>query len=270
MSNLIKWSGSKSSQAKLICDYIPKDTINYYEPFLGGGSIFLELLENNNSIENYYLSDLNSELIGIYLLIKNNPEYIIESYSNHYDIFSKLDFEKRKKYFNSIRDLFNKNKTSEDLFWIMRTTTNGMPRYNLKQEFNNSCHFTRAGMDKNKVKVMINHYHNLFINNNVNFNSYSYDEIIFKNDSLIYLDPPYENTKGMYFSNFDNVKFINYINKLNCKWILSYDGKINDAKVDHINPNFVRHKYLLSGNSSFRRILGNKSSTIYESIYLNF
>ena len=74
---------------------------------------------------------------------------------------------------------------------------------------------------------------------------------------------------------FDNKKFIEWLNYLcdytEAKWILSYDGKINDNEVEHISPNFKRKEYLISGNSSFRRVIGNsKDSIISESLYLNF
>jgi DNA adenine methylase len=46
MSDLIKWSGSKNSQAKNIISFFPKNIDTYYEPLLGGGSIFLALLES--------------------------------------------------------------------------------------------------------------------------------------------------------------------------------------------------------------------------------
>ena len=45
MSELIKWSGSKESQASSIIKYIKELNIeNYYEPFIGGGSVFLNLI----------------------------------------------------------------------------------------------------------------------------------------------------------------------------------------------------------------------------------
>ena len=45
MSILMKWSGSKESQSESILKYIQEINFeNYYEPFVGGGSIFLNLL----------------------------------------------------------------------------------------------------------------------------------------------------------------------------------------------------------------------------------
>ena len=271
MSNLIKWSGSKDSQSKIILSYFPKEIENYYEPFLGGGSIFLSLLESDIKVDKYCLSDINKELIGIYEMINNEPAKIIKSYREHYRVFNQADIERRKSYFTFIRKYFNERRNPEDLYWIMRTTTNGMPRYNRKGEFNNSCHFSRPGMNPEDVEKLIYKYHNLFNSKNINFNTSSYEVITAGKNDLIYCDPPYENTKGMYFGGFDNKEFINWLNNLKCNWALSYDGKVNDIEVEHIAPNYKRKEYLISGNSSFRRVIGTSSdSIISESLYLNF
>lgn len=270
MSNLLKWSGSKNSQTKEIISFIPKEIKNYYEPFVGGGSIFLDLLESSD-IKNFFISDYNDDLINIYKLIKKDPKYLINEYEKHFNNFNIENniLENRKKYFIKIREKYNKDRNPSDFYWIMRTTTNGMPRYNKKQNFNNSCHFSRPGMNIEKVKKLILKYSKLFNEKNVVFNTSSYLDI--KTNDFIYCDPPYENTKGMYFSNFNNIEFIEWLNNQKSKWILSYDGKVNDFEMKHKKPNYKRHKYLKSGNSSFRRVIGNSNdSIVYESIYINF
>ena len=272
MSELIKWSGSKDSQSDIIISYFPKKINNYYEPFIGGGSILLKLLENNYNINKYMISDINNELIEIYKLIKNDPYRLISKYNEHHTKFNMYNIEFRKKYFHEIREKFNKYHLPDDFYFIMRTTTNGMPRYNRNKEFNNSCHFSRPGMDPKKVENIILKYNKLFNNNDIEFICKDYKSLNIKQyDDFIYLDPPYENTKGMYFSNFNNKEFIEWINNINCKYALSYDGKINNDKVEHISPNYIRHYYINSGNSSFRRVIGNSNdSVVSESLYLNY
>ena len=276
MSNLIKWSGSKDSQAKNIINYFPKEIDCYYEPFLGGGSVFLELLESNVKVNTFYLSDINDELIGVYGLIMHDPDLLIYSYKKHYTNFNSKDIQYRKDYFTEVRTEFNKNKKSEDFYWIMRTTTNGMPRYNRKGEFNNSCHFSRPGMNPKDVEKIIIKYNKMFNEKNIILMHGDYEKYFdYGENDLLYLDPPYENTKGMYFGGFNNKKFIEWLNYLcettNSKWILSYDGKVNDNEIEHIAPKYKRKEYLVSGNSSFRRVIGNsKDSIISESLYLNF
>lgn len=271
----MKWSGSKDTQVENIINYFPKNISIYFEPFLGGGSVFLKLLQSDIDVDCYILGDINKELIGVYKLIQEDPEKIISAYKIHYDNYNSENTQYRKEYFAKIRERFNINKNPEDFYWIMRTTTNGMPRYNKNGDFNNSCHFSRPGMRPKEVENIIMKYHNLMKGKNILFTDTSYEDITKHTQSydncLMYLDPPYENTKGMYFGGFNNKQFINWLNNLKFKWILSYDGKVNDDKVEHVAPNFKRHEYLLSGNSSFRRVIGNSNdSIISESLYLSF
>lgn len=275
----MKWSGSKDSQAKNIISYFPKKIKMYFEPFLGGGSIFLELLESDIEVDYYILSDINKELIDCYKAIYEEPDKLISAYKTHYDNFNSADIQHRKNYFADVRKEFNLTKKAEDFYWIMRTTTNGMPRYNKNGDFNNSCHFSRPGMKPEEVEKIILRYHNLMKYKHITITNSSYDQIYMHfqisefeyNNYFMYCDPPYQNTKGMYFGGFDNTKFINWLNNLKCDWALSYDGKVNETKVNHIAPNYKRHEYLLSGNSSFRRVIGNSNdSIISESLYLNY
>jgi DNA adenine methylase len=274
----MKWSGSKDSQAKKIISYFPK-TINYYfEPFLGGGSVFLELLQSDIEVKQFILSDANKELIDVWNMIKTNPHYLIWAYKQHHKNFNSGDIQQRKDYFQKVRAEFNITRKPEDFYWIMRTTTNGMPRYNKSGEFNNSCHFSRPGMNPDEVEEIILKYSELMYDKRICFYNLSYEFIsigtlnsFFDSDDLVYCDPPYQQTKGMYFGGFNNSKFINWLNNLNCKWLLSYDGKVNNTEVEHTAPKFKKHEYLISGNSSFRRVIGNSTdSIISESLYLNY
>lgn len=81
----------------------------------------------------------------------------------------------------------------------MRTTTNGMPRYNSDGEFNNSFHVTRNGILPDKLKDIVNEWSVLLNEHNVKFKCCSFTDIKPNNDDFIYMDPPYANTKGMYF-----------------------------------------------------------------------
>lgn len=78
---VIKWSGSKRSQANEILKYFPKEIDTYYEPFCGGASILRRLLSSNIKVNHYICSDLNSGLIDLWNEIINNPKRV----SSYYD-----------------------------------------------------------------------------------------------------------------------------------------------------------------------------------------
>ena len=269
---VIKWSGSKRSQAENIISYFPKEIDTYYEPFCGGASVLRRLLDSDIKVNKYICSDLNSDLIDLWSEIKNNPQEVI----NHYiKLWNELniddDKERKKKYFGMVRERFNKEKNPLDFMFIMRTTTNGMPRYNKDGNFNNSFHVTRNGIIPKTFKSIVYEWSELLNKYDVEFKCCSYDEIKPNENDFVYLDPPYANTKGMYYGTIDYMKLWEWLRNLKCKYALSFDGISGDIDSTYSVPTdiYSKHEYLLSGNSSFKRTIGKSSDNIvYESLYI--
>lgn len=271
---VIKWSGSKRSQAEDIIKYFPTEIDTYYEPFVGGASILRTLLDNSNKIKvkRYVCSDLNEGLINLWNKIKDNPKEVSENYAKLWnELNADDDKERKKQYFNSVRERYNKEYSPLDFMFIMRTCTNGMPRYNANGYFNNSFHVTRNGILPNKLEAIINEWSELLNKNDVVFKCCSFTEIKPNENDFIYLDPPYANTKGMYFGNFNQQSLFEYIKELKCNYIMSYDGISGKEDNTFAVPTdlYKEHLYIKSGNSSFKRIIGKSSdSIVYESLYL--
>lgn len=269
---VIKWSGSKRSQAEDILKFFPKEIDIYYEPFCGGASVLRRLLSSDIQIKQYICSDLNTGLIDLWNKIKDCPKEVSEHYRK---MWSELNIddnkERKRKCFEAVREKYNKEHNPLDFMFIMRTTTNGMPRYNRKGEFNNSFHITRNGILPDTLDKIIYEWSILLNLNNVKFISCSYEEIKPTKYDLLYFDPPYANTKGMYYGTIDYNKFWDYLRELPCKYVLSFDGK--SGKIDNTwdvpKDVYSRHEYLLSGNSSFKRTIGKSNdSIVYESLYV--
>lgn len=74
---LIKWTGSKRPIAAKITSYFPKEIETYYEPFVGGGSVFFQLLKDNANVKKFKLSDKNDSLINILTTVKDKPQELI-------------------------------------------------------------------------------------------------------------------------------------------------------------------------------------------------
>ena len=268
----IKWSGSKRSQVNKILEYFPDKIDTYYEPFCGGCSVLRGLLESNISVEHYVCSDLNEDLINLWKYIKECPSEIITWYS---DLWHELnvdnDLERKKQFFYEIRERLNKEHNPLDFMFIMRTTTNGMPRYNKEGAFNNSFHVTRNGIEPQRLAIIVNEWSQLLRDNNVEFYSRHYNTVKATVDDFLYLDPPYANTKGMYFGNFDIVAFFEWLGKQKSKYVLSFDGISGSIDNTWQVPRelYSEHVYLNSGNSSFRRVIGkDKNCTVLESLYV--
>jgi len=270
----IKWSGSKRSQAETIVNMFPKKIRNYYEPFLGAGHVFNRLLDSDVSVDRYILSDINPDLIGLWNSIRSDYRYIIDKYYELWNELNKDDDLKRKKdFFKKIRTEFNQDKDSGKFMFIMRTCTNGMPRYNNSGNFNNSFHVTRNGIMPEKLEKIVKDWNERLKHMHFDIHTSSYDYIYPHKDDFIYLDPPYAGTKGMYYGGINKENLWDWMSKLNCRYALSYDGKVNEEDFTYSVPKhlYARHEYIKSGNSSFRRVIGkSKDSIVYESIYLNY
>lgn len=112
---VIKWSGSKRSQANEIIKHFPKEIDTYYEPFCGGCSVLRTLLESDVKANKYVCSDLNTELIELWRMIKSNPDDVSFRYSLLWNELNMDDNKSRKRlYFEMIRERFNKYKNPLD------------------------------------------------------------------------------------------------------------------------------------------------------------
>ncbi len=110
---VIKWSGSKRSQANEIIKHFPNEIDTYYEPFVGGGSVVRMLLSANIKVNNYICSDLNNDLIDLWNLIKDNLILVADTYERMWNELNIDDDKERKKqYFYMVRERFNKEKKS--------------------------------------------------------------------------------------------------------------------------------------------------------------
>lgn len=271
---VIKWSGSKRSQAEEIIKRFPKEIDTYYEPFCGGASVLRRLLDSDIKVNKYICSDLNKGLINLWNEIKFFPEIVVSQYIYMWNELNKDDDKNRKRaYFEMVRDRYNKFHSPCDFMFIMRTTTNGMPRYNKNGEFNNSFHITRNGIQPDKFKKIVYEWSYLLKKFNVEFICCSFEEIKPKENDFMYLDPPYANTKGMYYGALSYDKFWDWLRNADCRYALSFDGISGDIDNTYAVPKdlYKHHEYLLSGNSSFKRTIGKSNdSIVYESLYLNY
>lgn len=269
---VIKWSGSKRSQAEKILTYFPKEIDTYYEPFCGGASVLRRLLNSDIKVNRYICSDINNDLINLWNYIIDKPQEV----SNYYrKLWTELniddDKDRKREYFYNVRDRYNKEHNPLDFMFIMRTTTNGMPRYNQNGEFNNSFHITRNGIMPDKLDKIINEWNILLNKYNVEFQSCSYEQIRPCENDFVYLDPPYANTKGMYYGTISYDALWEWLRNIPCKFALSFDGisGTNDNTWSVPTDIYSKHEYILSGNSSFKRTIGKSNdSIVYESLYL--
>ena len=269
---VIKWSGSKRSQASEIISYFPKEIETYYEPFCGGCSVLRALLDSDIKVGNYVCTDNNHDLIILWKTIKLAPSILASSYANKWKELNKNnDTERKKEFYETIRRRFNKEKNPMDFMFLDRTCYNGLIRYNSDGEFNTSFHLNRNGIEPSKFAKIIQEWSELLNDNKVIFLTKDYQNITPSYYDFMYLDPPYNNTKGIYSETFNNKEFFKWLKQAKCGWAFSYDGISGEEDNTYNVPSdmYDEHVYLKSGNSSSKRIKGSDNNAmVYKSLYI--
>lgn len=267
---VIKWSGSKRHQAEEIIKFFPDEIDCYYEPFCGGCSVARALMESRKKVNTYFLSDFNSHLINALNAIKDDYRKVSAYYSMMWNALKKIeDMTSKQEFYLKLREKFNDGHDPLDFIVLNRLCYNGLIRYNSKGEFNTSYHMNRDGIKPDAYEKILEEWHELFTENDVQFACIDYREIDFGN-GFVYMDPPYANTHGMYDNGFSQEEFFKFLERLPIPYAFSYDGKSggNDMTENVPKQLYHSHYYIKSGNSSFKRLKNNNNNVVYESLYL--
>lgn len=99
----------------------------------------------------------------------------------------------------------------------------------------------------------------------------SYEEIQTQRGDWLYLDPPYANTKGLYFGGIDVNKLWDWLRRQESGYALSYDGISGDKdSTEEISRElYDKHIYISNGKSGIKRVLCNGTDAkVYESLYI--
>lgn len=215
----MKWVGGKTQILHEIVPLFPKHINNYFEPFLGGGSVLIAFLtsKKNGDIHvdgNIYASDLNPTLIALYENIKICPRQVVSEVKKISDEYRKckngavvskentkpLNLEdalsSTKSYYYWIRDKFNSLTRTEKtsvygsamFLFLNKTCFRGLYREG-PNGFN-------VPFGNYKTPTIIDEEHILFISElfkDVIFTCNSFDIIIplAQTGDFVYLDPPY-------------------------------------------------------------------------------
>ena len=245
---LIKWIGSKRFQSAEIIKYFPNVINTYYEPFCGSCSVMFQLLNSREqTINNVVCSDINGDLIDFWKTFKKDPKGIYKEYVKMWTIMSNLsDDNLRRKYFESIRDEFNQTRSPYLFFFLMRTCTNGVPRYNHYGQFNNTLHLTRDGINPKRLEQIIN---------------------------KMWEDYEITRSTGKFFGKIDHLHLfdrIRLINENEIRYALSFDGGDNTPDYVIVPPDcYVTQINICAKNGGYRKTQQRLDTTIFESLYIN-
>lgn len=297
-SPFLKWAGGKSQLLSEIRPYYPFNSnptiIKYAEPFVGGGAVLFDIL-NQFNLESIYISDINSELINTYITIRDNVNELINLLKLYEDEYLARNNDKRKTFYLSKRTRFNQLKIeakshpqnssnlelSALMIFLNKTCFNGLYRVNKKDEFNvpMGAYKNPKICNSNNLKLVSQKLQNV----QIVCDDYKASANFIDDHTFVYLDPPYRplNPTSNFVSytqelfndtkQLELAKFVQDMDNKGAKIVVSN----SDPKNINQNDNFFEQAYQ---NQQIRRVTANrminsnsqKRGKINELLILNF
>jgi len=216
-------------------------------------------------------ADIYLPLIELWQHIQRSPTRVSRNYRVQWQQLQ----QNLPAYFYAVRKRFNCEKNPLDLNFLMRTCVNGIVRFNGAEEFNNSFHLSRPGMNPDRFDDIVHHWSQRIAA--VQFLCADYTQIVDQagREDFVYFDPPYAGNKQRYTADLDLARFFSKLETLNqrgVRWALSFDGLRGGRDLTHPVPKslYRRSVSLDSGNSAVNKVLNGPVEMVSEMLYLNY
>lgn len=201
----VKWAGGKRQIIEELIKRVPEEFNSYYEPFIGGGALFFELMPKKAHINDY-----NRELINVYQVLTDLEKYKqmcrrLNSYEKnnnedkYYEIRNK---DKRESAFTRWKDF---NKAARTIY-LNKACFNGLYRVNSKNQFNVPYN------QKDKINTYepenLFAIHSYLTQNEITITCGDFEDAVkdAKKGDFVYFDPPYD-VIGNSFTTYTEIGF---------------------------------------------------------------
>ncbi|HDS3408281.1 TPA: Dam family site-specific DNA-(adenine-N6)-methyltransferase [Citrobacter freundii] len=179
----LKWAGGKYSLLPELDRLIPAGK-RLIEPFVGGGSVFL----NSDKHERFLLADVNADLINLYQMLAVVPDSVI------YEAMKAFRHLNDAENYTVIREAFNAQRLdtverAAAFLYLNRHCFNGLIRYNLDGFFNVGFGKYKAPyFPEEEIKAFKRKAHSCVFMNA----GFRRTLALAGDGDVIYCDPPYE------------------------------------------------------------------------------
>lgn len=270
----VKWVGGKRQLLPEIKKLMPSrnEISTYYEPFVGGGAVFLDL-EPKKAV----INDFNSELMNTYKVIKEDVETLIISLKEHVndsEYFYNLRSKDREEEFLKWSDV----ERASRFIYLNKTCYNGLYRVNSQGFFN-----TPFGSYKkpNIINEYVLRELSVYFNKaKITFRTGDFEDSLkgIRKGSFVYFDPPYapltstSNFTGYTSGGFDvseQIRLRNLCDKLDSKGIKFL---LSNSNVELIQELYSGRGYTIKEVDAKRSInsKGDKRGNVGEVLIYNY
>ena len=266
MKPLFIWAGGKTKVIKHYLPFMPTQIDTYYEPFFGGGAMFVYVM-NNYKPRNIFINDINKNVMAIYESIRDEYDTFIERVNHLEAQYIPLSKDDRKKYYYNIRhnhawdyEQWNKTFEAATLYFLMKTGFNGI--YQLNKNTNNR-YGTPSGLLNQKEQIynrdVLKWWNNALQNVTITSTDWR-DSVSSNSEAFYFFDPPYRDSFTNYGNNFSDesleelVSFCSQQSKVFCA------NRADDDWFDNLTHNMDIHYFDITYTAGRRRKEGDTFS----------
>lgn len=219
----IRWRGGKQPVISNLEEYCPDDFENYYEPFVGAGSLLFTLKRKA------IIGDINKSLIDVYKGISNNVGKVEQELNMYKDKNNQEDYDKIKEMYNSPEfDTMLLEERAALFIYLINTSYGSKYRVNSEGDFNNT--YWKKPKGKFLPNFLLLDEISKYLKENVEILCGDFEKTVVgcKENDFVYFDPPYYNDGEKYdinnFTTEDHKRLKRVMDKLDkegCKVLIT-------------------------------------------------
>ena len=223
----LRYPGGKSRAVPKLLQWLPsRDITEYREPFLGGGSMAIEMTKRLPETVPIWVNDLYEPLYNFWVQLRDEPEYLHRELTNFKKSHPNQDsarclFIEAKELLNAI-DTDPKDRAIY-FYIINKCSFSGLTESSSFSASASDSNFSLRGIDK------LPEYSRLIQRwriTNLSYEQLRSDETL----TFIYADPPYDIKDALYghkgdkHRGFDHEKFADVMDDCLCNVMISYNN----------------------------------------------
>ena len=253
-AQLLKWVGSKQTQAQAIIAHFPRPFGTYFEPFLGSGGV-LGVLAPTRA----FASDGFQPLMEIWRSLKHDKEALKSHYARRHALIGTLG--KREAYARVLRD-YNACPNGADLVFLCRACYGGVVRFRRQDGHMSTPVGSHDPIPPASFAARVDAWHARTLG--TEFEHLDYVDAMGRagRDDVVYCDPPYGDSQRILYGaqSFALERLFGSIERCKergARVALSIDGtKLSGRKLCNVSipPGLFAHEmYIAVGRSMLKR-----------------
>ena len=223
----LRYPGGKSRAVPKLLQWLPsREITEYREPFLGGGSMAIEMTRRLPEEVPIWVNDLYEPLYNFWVQLRDNGDYLYSELIKAKNFHPDEDTA-RELFLKSKENLHDSSRSQEDravdFYIINKCSFSGLTESSSFSKAASNSNFSHRGIERlPEYSKLISRW---------KITNVSYEELVSDETlTFIYADPPYDIKDALYghkgdkHRGFDHAKFADTFDSCLCNVMISYNN----------------------------------------------